>query len=121
MALRDKLIERVTPLLEAGETVQEVVPALGGMSPWASAMIFGAMGRLFFNHPRLIAITDRSIVVFQADTNGFKPKSLLARLPRDTELGPFKGIWARIELDGEKLYVNKRFYKTIPQTSPAPA
>jgi hypothetical protein len=111
MALRDKLADRVTPLLESGEQPQQVFLAQGGLNPWLAGLL-GVLGRALVK-PRLIAVTDRGVVVFEASFTGTKPASLLARLPRATRLGPVGGLWAPITVAGEKLYVHKRFHKDV--------
>src|SRR4051812_26208490 len=112
MALRAKLNARVTPLLEAGEQVQYTFPADAGVTPWL-ANGFGLIGRALLAKPRLIAVTDRAVVILQAGIGGTSPTKVLTRLPRDTRIGPAKGIWAPVVLASQKMYVHKRFHKDI--------
>jgi hypothetical protein len=112
MALRDKLNDRVIPLLEPGEQVQQVFLAQAGASPWLANGL-GLLGRALFAKPRMVAVTDRAVVVLHANFNGTSPTSVLARLPRSTRIGPAKGVWAPVQLSAEKLYVHKRFHKDI--------
>jgi hypothetical protein len=111
MALDDKLRERVQAHLEPGESVEQVFLAHGGASPWLVG-IAGLLGTLFVRR-RIVAATDRSVVVFEADWNGTNPQRVLARLPRETKIGPAKGVWATAQLGDEKLYVHKRFHSQI--------
>jgi hypothetical protein len=112
MALRDKLTDRVTPLLEPGEQVQQIFLAQAGASPWLANSL-GLVGRAMFAKPRMVAVTDRAVVILQANFNGTSPTSVLARLPRSTRIGPAKGVWAAVQPSDEKLYVHKRFHKDI--------
>ncbi len=112
MALRDKLAERVTPLLEAGEQPQQVFLAQGGANPWLANGL-GLLGRALLAKPRIIAVTNRAIVVIEANFNGTKPTKVLARLPRSTRLGEVSGLWSAINIGGEKLYVHKRFHTDV--------
>ncbi len=115
MAMRDKLAERVQPLLEPGERIQEIFPARGGVSPWISAQ-FGALGALLFSafiKWRIVAVTDRSVLLVRSGASGTSAKEILARLPRHTQLGPVKGIWPKIQVGPEKLWVHRRFHKDI--------
>ena len=111
MALRDKLRERVQPYLEPGEQVQQVFLASSGMNPTGAAML-GALGVMLLTKPKVVAVTDRGIVLLKASKLlPSKPTGLEARGPH-VYLGPVKGLWAQIHL-GEKLYVHKRFHKDV--------
>jgi hypothetical protein len=110
MALRDKLAERVRPMLEPGEQVQEVFITQTGPSPY----IFFAVKR------RIIVVTDRAIVVVRAGTfTGTSAKEVIGRLPRVTRLGPVSGLWAKITLNGETNWVHKRFHGDITRADSA--
>ena len=111
MALRDKLAERVQPLLEPGEQVQEVALSQTGPSPYLAIityLIFFAVKR------RIIVATDRAIVVVRAGAlTGTSAKEVLVRLPRATRIGPLSGLWAKAEVNGEKQWIHKRFHGDI--------
>ena len=118
MALRDKLIERVGPLLP-GEQVNQVFLAQTGANPYLASIIApigGLLGGLLFQtllKRYIIAVTDQSVVVLTATFNGTKPIDVHSRLPRQTKLGPHKGIWGSINLNGQKYYVHAKFRKDI--------
>jgi hypothetical protein len=112
MALRDKLANRVTPMLEPGEQLQQVFLAQGGASPWIGNS-FGLIGLALLVKRRIVAVTDRGIVVFEANFNGTNPTKVLTRLPRGTRIGDVSGIWAKVSLANEKLYVHKRFHSDV--------
>jgi hypothetical protein len=106
VALRDRLTERVTPLLEPGEQVRHVFPAQAGVNPWIGNLL-GLLGQTFVRR-RIVAVTDQHVVVLGATLNGTKPTKVLHRLPR-TRIGPTKGIWSSIQLAGEKTWVHARY------------
>lgn len=114
MALRDKLRERSQPFLEPGEQIQHIFMA-------QTASQYQVMIPIWFllqNRYRVVAVTDRNIVVLDAARfQNSKPTGVLSRLPRDTSLGTPSGMWAVLELGGEKVRVHKRFHKDIEEAS----
>lgn len=110
MGLREKLTERVQPLLP-GEQVRQVFMAQAGVNPWIGNM-FGLMGQLMVRR-RIVAVTDKAVVVFGATFNGGKPTEVLRRLPRETRLGPTKGIWSQVSVGDEKTWVHAKFRKDV--------
>jgi hypothetical protein len=117
MALRDKLRDRVQPLLEPGEQVQEVFLAQTGPSPWLAILtylIFFAVKR------RIVVATDRAIVIVKAGAlSGTSAKEVIGRLPRATRIGPLSGIWAKAQLGTEKVYIHKRFHGDVARADAA--
>ncbi len=112
MAIRDKITVSLQPQLEPGETVQAVFPAQT-MSPYWAVLTYLV---LFFNKYRVVAATDRRILV--CDTARFstaKVKGVRAAHPRGTRIGPPSGLWWKCESLGEKMYVHKRFHKDVEQ------
>ncbi|WP_326558816.1 hypothetical protein [Micromonospora sp. NBC_01796] len=112
MALSDKLGPRVAPFLEPGEIPRHTFLAQGGLNPWI-ANSFGAIGLIALAKRRIVAVTDHAIVVLETNLNGTKPTKVLARHPRHSQLGPVKGIWPKISVGHEKLYVHWRFHKQV--------
>lgn len=113
MALRDKLRERAQRLLEPGEEVQEIFLAQAGPDPNFAVL---APIITFFSSFRVIAATDRAVVVMSAGTwKSASPIEVLQRLARETEIGPLSGtVWSATRLPGEKTtYVHRRFYKDV--------
>jgi hypothetical protein len=111
MALRDKLRERSQPFLEPGEEIRHVFLAQAGPSPWlfALSLLFA-----FWMKYRIVVVTDRGVLLLSASPwVPTKPKELVARLPRSTTFGELSGVWAKIQLQGEKYYVHKRFHKDV--------
>ena len=111
MALRDKLKERVQPMLEPGEQVQQVFMAQTASPYWA---VISYWILIFKNGYRIVAVTDRSIVTFKA--GGFmpsKPKSIVSRSPR-APIGPLSGmLWGKAIVGGEQLWISKRFFGDV--------
>ena len=118
MALRDKLRAAVQPHLQPGEQLQ-VVFAAQNTSQWM--MLAGIIPFYFVNQYRVVAVTDRRIVVFDSGKLSVaKAKSVAYELPRATVLGPSKGmLWHRIETGHETLRVHTRFFKDIAQADAA--
>lgn len=117
MALRDKLAERAAPFLEPGEQVQAVFVAQSGASPYWSFVSTWIV--LLSRGYVVVAATDRAILVLRS---GFftstKPKSLLARLPRQPMDDP-SGLWGKLNLGGTRYWVHRRFHKDIKSANAA--
>ena len=112
MALRDKLTERAQPYLEPGEQVRHVFLGQTGPSPWLAALSWLII--LIAGDYYIFAVTDRAILVMKAGKFvPSKPKSLEARLPRQTRLGPVSGVWGQTNALGKRVWVNKRFHKDV--------
>jgi hypothetical protein len=110
MALRDKLAERSAPFLAPGERIQAVMMSQSGPSPYLAFLTYLI---LFAVKRQIIVATDRSVLVLKAGFSGTSPKEVLQRLPRTTHIGPVKGLWAKVELGGQKLYIHKRFHSDV--------
>lgn len=98
---RAKLRERCRPLLEPDEVLEQVFPAI--------------VGHYTANYQRMqlrvVAVTDRNIVVMDNEGRGPRPTRVLRRLPRQTRLGPFS--WKNNFCDtlGEELTIDSRWFK----------
>jgi hypothetical protein len=115
VALRDKLIGRVQPLLEPGEEVREAFPARSGPNP---NLVLLTWLTNFFSKYWLVAVTDRGIVVFAAASKMkvTTPGAIAARFPRGTTLGPASGaLFARlsVSVEDKPLWVHRRFFKDV--------
>lgn len=119
MALRDKLRERVQPLLDEGESVEQVFLTQTGPTPWLQGFMGGIL-LLFFVKRRIIVVTNRRIVVVEAGkVMGTTAKKVLAEVPRATTIGPISGLWSKINLAGENMWVHRRFKKDIDEANTA--
>ena len=108
--------------VEPGEQVTEVFLCQCGRSPYALAAIGGVIAMLF-NKYRVVALTDRALLVLDASAMAqSKPRSLLARLPRDTKLGFDDGMaWGTLQLQDKKHYVHRRFFDDVRRVEGATA
>jgi hypothetical protein len=111
MALRDKLAQRAVPFLEPGEQVQAIFVAQSGASPYWSVLSTWIV--LLTRGYATVVATDRAVVVLR---NGWftstRPQGLRARLPRRPMDEP-SGLWAKLELDGTRFWVHRRFHKDV--------
>jgi hypothetical protein len=115
MALRDKLRERSQPLLEPGEPIEQIFMAQTGPTPYLQAVL-SPLILLSIIKRRIVVVTDRAVVVLAAGRlAGTTPKDVAVRLPRQTPIGPVSGLWAKIVLNDERMWVNKRFHKDVDQ------
>jgi hypothetical protein len=112
MAIRDKLAARVQPFLEPEERVTNVFVAQQGLSPY---LMFLSTVFVFWFKFRIVAVTDQRIVVFTASAwRPAKPREVFGTLPRETRFGLSSGgLWAKIDLEGQKFFVHKRFQKDV--------
>jgi hypothetical protein len=148
MAIGDVLRRAVEPHLP-GEQVQQVFVAQGGANPYllvipaiaavlAGSFVGAALGGpsaaivatllvgavvLFvvtrFITRRIVAVTNRTVVVFAANWSGIKPTGVLDRLPRQTPIGTPQGNRQPITLGGERLWVNRRFIADVAAANAA--
>lgn len=111
---REYIARRLTPLLPTGTVVRQVFGAQR-YPPW----LIGPLRLLdllfaFIFGWRVVAVTDQGIYVFKATFwLTWRPKRLVHRLPRQTRLGPVAGIFPRIRIGPEWVWVNWRFFEDI--------
>lgn len=111
MALRDKMQQAVAPYLEPGEAVQAIFAA---QTKSANFALISYWILIFKKVWRVVAVTDRRIVVYQCGRGGTtKIEGITAQTRRHIRIGPPKGLWYRVDNLGERLYVHKRFHKDI--------
>jgi len=112
VALREKLVSCAQPFLESGEQITQIFHGQVGPTPWLIP--------IFLNKVRIIAVTDRAVLVLDSANLTARSTALLQRLPRQTRLGPIDGkIWGKILIGGERIWVHKRFSKDV-QAADAP-
>ena len=110
-AIRDRIKENVQPLLEPGEQIQAVIPAQT-KSGWLGAL--GLIYLIFANRYRPVVVTDRRIAITDSGKwSQSKPTTIVASLPRTTQIGPASGIWWKSSSLGQTLYIHKRFHKDV--------
>lgn len=111
MAIRDTLQANVQPHLQPGEQIQSVFCGQTTSQYFALVSIWII---IISNAYRVVAVTDRRILVFRSGRFRMTPvKALERELPRQTRIGPASGLWWRCESLGPKLYIHKRFHKDV--------
>ena len=111
VAIRDKIKEKAQGLLEPGEQIQAVIPAQT-RNGWLGAL--GIVWLIFTNRYRPIVVTDRRIAITDSGKWAMaKPTTIVASLPRNTQIGPAKGIWWKSMTLGQPLFIHKRFHKDV--------
>jgi hypothetical protein len=112
MAIRDAMRASAAQFVEPGENVQEVFGAQTA-SPMMAPLI-GWLIVLIVNRYRIVAVTDRRILVLDAGKwSQRKALSVVTELPRETVLGPVSGLWSKIDTSDGKIYVRRYFYKDV--------
>jgi hypothetical protein len=119
MALRDKIVQKVQPMLEPGEQVQAVIVGQTA-SQWLAML--GLIPFMLTNRYYVVAATDRRIALFEGGrfTLG-SPNKLVASLPRTTVIGPASGLWWRTEVAGTTLRIHRRFHQDVARADAAVA
>ena len=111
VAIREKIKEKAQGLLEPGEQIQAVIPAQT-RNGWLGAL--GIIWLIFTNRYRPVVVTDRRIAITDSGKWAMaKPTTIVASLPRNTQIGPASGIWWKSTTLGQTLYVHKRFHKDV--------
>jgi hypothetical protein len=120
VALRDKLRDRVQPMLEPGEEIQAIFLAQSGPNP---SLLFLTYLIMFFSKYWVVAITDKRIAFFKAGPMApSKPKALSESYPRDTAIPePTGRLWTALELGGSRYWVHRRFWNDLRTASSTPA
>jgi hypothetical protein len=63
---------------------------------------------------RVVVVTDQRILVCRSGRVRITPvKHVIKELPRNTRIGPPRGLWWRCETLGETVYIHKRFHKDV--------
>jgi len=98
-------------MLAPGEQVEEVFLAQLGPNPNLTFLSYF----FIFKRYRVIAVTDRAIVVCGARRwRPTIPTVVVERLARSTQLGPLSGsLWSQVSLPGKRTWVHRRFYEDV--------
>jgi hypothetical protein len=111
MAIRDTLRRNAAPLLTPGESVQAIFPAQT-TSAYFALLSYWII--ILSKAYRVVVVTDRRILVCRSGRFRITPvKEVLREVPRSVTIGPAHGLWYRCDVLGEKLYINRRFFKDI--------
>ena len=110
-SLREKIAANAQPYLQPGEQVQGTFAAQQTSQWW---ILVGVIVFLVMNRYRPVVATDRRILVFDGGMwSQTKCGSLVAELPRTVKLGPAGGLWHKVPMGPETLYIHKRFHKDV--------
>lgn len=112
MAVRDVMRASAAQFVEPGETIEQVFGAQTA-SPLTAPLI-GSLIAIVINRYRIVAVTDRRILVLDAGkwTQG-TARAVVSELPRSTRLGPPTGLWFKIDTPAGKIHVRRYFYKDV--------
>lgn len=120
MGLQETLMVRAGRFVDPGERVEMVAMVRTGPNPFLSGL-FGIGFILGWVKYRHLVVTNRSIHILTAGgLNGTEPKEPLARVPRPTSFGPTSGLWARVDLAGEPVWVHRRFHPVLAHANTPP-
>ena len=92
----------------------EVALMVYGRNPLVSAGFLGWI----FGRPRILAATDQDLRLYDAknDRKGgtVVPSELLGTYPRDTRIGPPKGVHYKVRLpDGQRMYIHRLHFDHV--------
>lgn len=112
----ERLRTAAAPLLPPGTTIRQCFEA-ETRSPWLFiamalplALIGAALVFIAINRNRVIAVTDNGIYVLDCGAfGGKKPKRVLAVLPRSTRFGPLNGVFPKVRIGNETLFIAQMF------------
>jgi hypothetical protein len=112
MAVRDVMRASAAQFVEPGETIEQVFGAQTA-SPLTAPLI-GSLIALIINRYRIVAVTDRRILVLDAGKwTQRTARAVVSELPRSTRLGPTSGLWFKIDTPAGKIHVRRYFYKDV--------
>jgi hypothetical protein len=109
--MTSKLLGSVQALLPDENIGYAIVGQKGLRPTWR----FLSFWLIVANRPRIIALTDRDIVVMKAGQMRWQratAKSVLFRVARTT-LGPVRGSWTKLHVGDERIWVSSRAYPLI--------
>ena len=103
------------PFLPEGSEIRQVFICQSAPSPWYFLVTYLTGLTMFWVKYRCVAVTQDAIYMLESSkpSGGGKPVSLAGTLPRQTQLGPVSGRWARIDLLGEPHWVHQRFHQDV--------
>jgi hypothetical protein len=98
--------------VEPGETIEQVFGAQTA-SPLTAPLI-GSLIALIINRYRIVAVTERRILVLDAGKwTQRTARAVVSELPRATRLGPTSGLWTKIETPAGKIHVRRYFFRDV--------
>ena len=113
----EKLRERTQPLLESGEQIEHIFPGQT-IHIWTGALLVP----WWLVNYRVVAVTDRNVVLINAGKVRVRPKEIIARYPLDTPLGPPSGnLMYKFRLGDNTIYVARGMWKYLKAADAARA
>jgi hypothetical protein len=117
MSIAERSVAELTGLTQefvGTDAHVQVALLVYGRHPLVSA---GFLGWLF-GKPRILAATDEDIRLLDIDSSQkgstIAPGELLATYPRDTAIGPPKGVHYKVVLpDGQKVYIHRLHFDHV--------
>ena len=100
LPLRDKLRKGAGPYLEPEEQIQ--------------AVFLAKRPEMQYND-RAVVATDRRILLLELGMRVSIVKGVLAEVPRETKLGPCRGVFYPIGVFGTDLQVFRRFFRDVAE------
>ena len=115
MASVEQLAQRSVPLLPTGSEVRQAFVCQTASSFFLFVINWFTGISMFWITYRCVAVTQDAIYVLAAPrlSGGANPRSVVATLPRHTQLGPAVGRWGQFGLLGERYWIKKRFQPQI--------
>jgi len=115
LATARQLAELSAPLLPPGSQVRQAFICQTGsnfalfVANWLTGLT------MFWITYRCVAVTQDAIYVLDSPklSGGARPRSIVGKIPRHTQLGPVSGRWGQITLLGERYWVKKRFQDQV--------
>lgn len=115
---RTVLKQEVARFLQTDDRIEVVVPCQSGLYPGLALITFLDL----WMRERIISSTPTSLFLF--DRERFKPtvKSLLFQGDKGTmKVLNLRGIYGRVEVAGEKLWVHRRFFSDVQLVAGLPS
>src|SRR4051794_23877559 len=110
VATAQQLRERATPLLPPGSEVRHAFVCQTASNFLIFVINWLTGLTMHWITYRCIAITQDAIYVLDAPSlsGGANPRSIVATVPRQTQLGPVEGRWGQFTLVGERYWIKRR-------------
>jgi len=112
---RPDLVRRALPLLPPDTQIRQIFICQTAPYFWLFVINYLTFLTIFWITFYCVVVTDDAIYVLESTkfSGGGHPKAVVARLPRNTQLGPVSGRWGEINLMGKRCWVHKRFHALV--------
>jgi hypothetical protein len=93
--------------------VRQAFGGVTGVNPNLNILFFRPLYWLLARH-RIVAVTRENMYVLSASYwFRWRAKRLIRVVPRQTRLGPPSGVYTRLDVGGETIWVHARFHSEI--------